>query len=279
MRSLLLATALLFSLAECLESSTGPEGSGPARIRLHVTGGFAGVDYTIYMDGPGGVVVGESCVAYCDFQDGDVLQTLSRDQAVYLTGLFLEAGIHSLDGTDFGYECCDQFHYELIFRDGDGTSTVRGSSQVFPGDLRNAVGQIHGLASGTLPVVFDPNTSPDLWPRDNLSLQRLEVRGDQLELRVSYSGGCELHDLKAVAWGGWMESFPVRIRAFISHDSRADPCDAIVTREVRFDLRPLQTAYQEAYGTGVPGKTTLIIELANPDWASSLSGYELVYVF
>jgi hypothetical protein len=267
-------------LSGCLGSSTGPAGSGAARIRLHVTGGFAGVDYTLYVNGPGGTVVGESCVSGCDFEDGAILETLSRDQAAYLAGLFIDAGIHAADGTDFGVQCCDQFHYELVYQDGDGTSSVSGSSEALPPDLRDAVSQVHGLLSGATPIVVAPQTSPEKWPSDWVSaLDSLRIEGDHLRFRVSYGGGCAAHDFKLVAWGGWMESFPVQVRAFLSHDGKNDPCDAIVTRALSFDLRPLKKAYQESYGVGDPGATTLVIDLENPVGSSSLSHYRLEYVF
>jgi hypothetical protein len=76
-----------------------------------------------------------------------------------------------------------------------------------------------------------------------------------------------------------MESFPVQVRAFLSHDGKKDPCDAIVTRALSFDLRPLKRAYQESYGVGDPGSTTLVIDLANPVSSSSLSSFRLEYVF
>jgi hypothetical protein len=263
----------------CLSNSTGPTGSGEARIRLHVTGGFAGVDYTFLVDGPAGTVVGESCAAGCDFQPGEILQTLSRDQSEYLAGLFLEAGVHSLDDRDFGLRCCDQFHYDVTYEDGVGVSLFRGSSEALPGGLRDAVSRVHGLFLGTIPIVVSPQTKPQRWPSDPAKLQDFVVSGDRLDARVSYGGGCADHDFKLVAWGGWMESYPVQVRALLSHDAKDDPCDAIVSEDLSFDLQPLKRAYQESYGIGDPGSTTLILSLDNPDWSSSLSGYQIEYVF
>ncbi len=266
-------------LSGCLFNSTGPTGSGEARIRLHVTGGFAGVDYTFLVDGPAGTVVGESCVAGCDFQAGEILQTLSGDQVAYLSELFLEAGVHSLEDSDFGVQCCDQFHYDVTYEDGHGVSSFRGSSEALPGNLGDAVARVHGLLLGTIPIVVSPQTKPERWPSDPATLQDYVVSGDRLDVRVSYSGGCAGHDFKLVAWGGWMESYPVQVRALLSHDAKDDPCDAIVSRDLSFDLQPLKRAYQDSYGIGDPGSTALILSLANPDWASSLSGYQIEYVF
>lgn len=269
----------LFLLSGCLGSSTGPSGEGPGRIRLEVSGGFAGVEYTLFLNGPSGTVVGEVCEVGCDFEDGEVLSTLSRDQATYLSDLFRDAGIHDLAGTDFGTQCCDQFYYQLSFEDAKGTSTVRGNSELFPADLKDAVGQLHALLSGTLPIVVDQDTGLEDWPLDWATITEVVLQDDLLQLTVEYSGGCAVHDFQLVAWGGWMESFPVRIQSFLSHDGKDDPCDAIVTEELKFELRPLKNAYQESYGVGQPGETTLVISLSNPNPLSSLSGYEIDYVF
>jgi len=279
MRRLWLVSISILMFSGCLSNSTGPADSGEARIRLHVTGGFAGVDYTFLMDGPAGTVVGESCVAGCDFQAGEILQTLSRDQSAYLMGLFLEAGVHSMDDSDFGVQCCDQFHYDVTYEDGRGVSFFRGSSEALPGGLRDAVSRVHALLLGTIPIIVSPQTKPQRWPSDPATLEDFVVSGDQLDVRVRYSGGCADHDFKLVAWGGWMESYPVQVKALLSHDARDDPCDAVVSKDLSFDLQPLKRAYQESYGTGDPGSTTLILSLDNPDWASSLSGYQIEYVF
>jgi hypothetical protein len=279
MRSVSLLVLSVLLCSGCLASSTGPADSAEARIRLRVTGGFAGVDYTLLVDGPGGTVVGESCVAGCDFQDGQVLETLSKDQSEYLAGLFLDAGIHSLDGTDFGVRCCDQFHYELTYEDGQGLSTVQGSSEALPPDLRDAVSQVHGLWLGILPVIVDQQTRPEKWPSDPANLQELTVVGNRLDARVGYGGGCAVHAFKLVVWGGWMESYPVQVRALLSHDAKNDPCDAFITRDLSFDLRPLKNAYEESYGVGEPGGTTLVISLADPDPGSSQAFHSLAYVF
>lgn len=270
---------LLLLLGGCLEGSTGLTSTREARIRLHVTQGLAGVDHTVLVDGPGRVVLGVACVAGCDFEEGEILQTLTRDQSVYLAQLFRDSGIHDVAGTDFGSQCCDQFFFDLTYEDGDGTSTVRGSAELFPEDLRDAVSQIQALAQGVIPVVVDPDAREQDWPGDWLAEAQVEMAGDRVNMSVRYSGGCAVHDFRLVAWGGWMESYPVQVRAFLSHDDKDDPCDAIVERELSFDLRPLRRAYQDSYGVADPGSTTLVIVLANPNPLSSLSHLDLEYVF
>lgn len=280
MRAVLLSIlpiTLLFSA--CLENSTGLSGGEGLEIRVRVTGGIAGVDFTLLVDGVRGVVFGESCVNGCDFQDGALLHGLTGDQMAYLSDLFTDAGIHALDGTDFGEECCDQFYYEVIYEDGAGTSTVQGSSEKFPPSLLQAVGAVSGFAWGVYPIVVDHETEPFLWPHDLAMVESRSIEGDHLTLRVSYPGGCAVHHLDLVAFGGWMESSPVQIQAFLSHDANGDQCEAWITRDMTFDLKPLKRAYQESYGVGEPGGSTIVI-LFNPEpSSSSLAQHRLEYVF
>ena len=140
--------AVLF-LAACVEGASGSSGAGEASIDLRVTGGLAGVDYAIFVDGTAGTIVGGSCSAGCDFESGQILRVLSAEQVSHLTNLFLAAGVHALDGRDFGIRCCDQFHYDLTFEDAGGSSSVRGSSEALPADLRHAIGELLALVSGS----------------------------------------------------------------------------------------------------------------------------------
>lgn len=61
-----------------------------------------------------------------------------------------------------------------------------------------------------------------------------------LQLTLSYGGGCEEHkiDLAAI---GWIKTDPPRVEARIIHDNR-DPCDALLTETILFDLEPLRYA-------------------------------------
>ena len=60
-------------LAGCASDPAGPGPTSDLQIRVRITGGIAGVDYTIRVDGAVGSVVGESCVAGCNFMSGETL--------------------------------------------------------------------------------------------------------------------------------------------------------------------------------------------------------------
>lgn len=86
---------------------------------------------------------------------------------------------------------------------------------------------------------------------DPYVLVDVTVEADQLLVTASSSGGCLVHDW-TLCWpdGAFMESWPVQARLDILHDDLDDPCDAIVTADMAFDLSPLKLQWWEQYGVG-----------------------------
>jgi hypothetical protein len=89
------------------------------------------------------------------------------------------------------------------------------------------------------------------------------IESHHLRVFSTHGGGCETHEFAAVASGGWMESSPVQINVYIAHESRDDPCRALLSPQLRFDLSPLRRAYQNAYGTQ-PGELVIRLTEAAP---------------
>ena len=245
---------------------------------MQVSGGFAGVSYAVKLDGADGTLMGEICTSLCDFASGELLAVLTAGELQHLLGLFRGAGIRDLDGTDYGSQCCDQFYYRLTYRDDHGEVTVQGSSEAYPRKLREAVSSVHALIQEARPLVMDFDGDPADWPRDPLEISEPGIEGDTLSVQVAYGGGCRVHLFRGVATGGFMESDPVQVRVFLSHEDHDDPCDAWLTRELRFDLGPLKRAYQDAYGAG-GGTAALKVLLDDPRLASPLGAWVLEYTF
>lgn len=101
-------------------------------------------------------------------------------------------------------------------------------------------------ALGEVRVAFD--TDPEDWSADPLQIDSARVAGDILHVFATHGGGCVEHEYAAVAWNGWLESNPVQVGVLIAHEDSDDPCDALLSPELRFDLGLLKIAYQEAYG-------------------------------
>lgn len=86
------------------------------------------------------------------------------------------------------------------------------------------------------------------YPDDQISMTSAIVRNDSLVIDVTYSGGCADHVVRLIASNYWLESLPVQLYAVLAHDDGDDPCDAIVSSTVAFDLEPLRDSYHDSYG-------------------------------
>jgi hypothetical protein len=232
-------------------------------IRLRITEGDPPVDFTVVLDGPTGALWGEQCEKGCSFQPGETLRSLHAQQVRFISALFLEAEVHRMKELDFGPGCYRELFVEVIYRYEGGEGSFRGCITKLPQALQAAVGSFQGLLEGRLPLMVDPETSPEQWPQDPFSVRGAEVAEGFLKVTVSYGGGCNPHEFQGVGWGGWMGSDPVQVRVFLSHDAFGDQCRALITEERSFDLEPLKRAYHRSYGMGAPGATTLVIQLEN----------------
>jgi hypothetical protein len=177
----------------------------------------------------------------------------------------LAGGIIEHDGKDFGHPCCDQFYYELSFRYGDREASVRGAPTTLPHGLAHAAAELDRLVYGIVPIIVDFDTRPEAWPQDPLGLMDYSVDGSILALEVEHGGGCAHHEYDLVAWGGWMESFPVQVNVLLAHEDNDDPCDGLLRRRLLFDLTPLREAYFPVFGGGGPVPPTIILRLTVPD--------------
>lgn len=126
-----MAVSALLGVSACGESSTAASPES-AVIVLATTGGFAGVDFQYTIDGPAGVVRGDRCANFCDWEDGDILAQVTAGEVEALAQMFDTEGFLQGDDEDFGVECCDFFHHVLTFSRGTETRTVSGSSDKLP---------------------------------------------------------------------------------------------------------------------------------------------------
>lgn len=100
-----------------------------------------------------------------------------------------------------------------------------------------------------------PNISGDAY-----SFQMVNVVNNCLHLIVSYGGGCANHDFEMRWNGALMESMPPQAQIVLYHNGNQDPCDAIRSEHLFFDLNELDPTHSYE---------TIIVHLQN--YANSLS--------
>lgn len=96
-------------------------------------------------------------------------------------------------------------------------------------------------------VVITPDINAGYWPSDQVTIQGFTIRGDSLELAVTFGGGCRDHAFTLLSDAAWMESYPVQVGVKLAHDANGDNCKALLSRVLRFDLTPLKAAYAASY--------------------------------
>lgn len=122
-------------------------GAAEVRIELAVSGGIAGTEWAVTIDGARGVVVGDRCrgPVGCDWADGETLATVDEEALLALARRFAAEGFFDLERTDYGSQCCDQFDYALGYSDAERGRTVRGSDGTLPASVMRLVGAVRSF--------------------------------------------------------------------------------------------------------------------------------------
>ncbi|MGD2123861.1 MAG: hypothetical protein PVJ76_19075 [Gemmatimonadota bacterium] len=251
-----------------------------AQIRIQVTGGFAGVDYSVGLDGNTGTVLGLGCVAHCGFVAGEVLGELDTSTVGHVFERVERARLDLIDGRDYGTFGADFFHLEfrVVYDSGEDYS-VRGTDVLLPEPVQEVATLLLASVGPVTPVILGFGGNPRDWPQDALQIHEAEIAGDLLRVQVEYSGGCREHEIRAVALGGWMESFPVQVNVYVSHHDPDDPCDSVLQEEVGFQLSPLRWDYESSYGTGGKDFRRILVRLQSLSDEVSEPPVTLMYRF
>ena len=89
---------------------------------------------------------------------------------------------------------------------------------------------------------------PSVLQETAFQLDSVRIDNDILRLTVVYGGGCAEHQFELLmSPSGFAESLPVQASVYLRHVAD-DPCDAVIRRELAFDLRPVAHHFQIAYG-------------------------------
>lgn len=95
-------------------------------------------------------------------------------------------------------------------------------------------------------ILFEVLDKVDL-KTDKALIKEARLEGDILTLKISHSGGCREHDYQLYGWRGWDKSNPPAGYLFFSHNANGDMCEALISRELRFDIEPLKEAWKTAF--------------------------------
>jgi nitrous oxide reductase accessory protein NosL len=79
----------------------------------------------------------------------------------------------------------------------------------------------------------------DSLARDPVYVNEAFVDGNCLQILISYSGGCEEHSIELARMHPWTASSSTVPTFEIRHNANGDMCEALFTRELRFDITPL----------------------------------------
>ncbi len=110
------------------------------------------------------------------------------------------------------------------------------------------------------PVIID-GSAYETASREAFEFFRVDLDGDLLTIEVSFSGGLKTHDFVLIGAGEFMESYPIQTQLVLSHDSNGDLGEALITKELIFDLKPLKEAFFSIYSFFSPDNISLKINL------------------
>jgi hypothetical protein len=96
------------------------------------------------------------------------------------------------------------------------------------------------MEAGCTPVIQDIFNRE--FEDDPVYASEVFIDGDCLEIKVSYSGGCEDHEFNLIENVLRCATPPIDLRKhlWLSHDSKGDMCEALITETLSYDLSTLQ---------------------------------------
>lgn len=99
-------------------------------------------------------------------------------------------------------------------------------------------------------IMLDEGAQIDTLSSDAASVEAASLHGSTLRMKVSYSGGCKEHDFKLYGSSAFVETSPVGAEIYLTRDANGDTCEAWLTRELSFDVRPVVRTYKQMYPDG-----------------------------
>jgi hypothetical protein len=114
----------------------------------------------------------------------------------------------------------------------------------------------NAAANGSDILIVDSNAG---FPSNELRIESIRVDRDILTAEVQYGGGCGNAEFKLLGYSAFMESVPVQSALTISFRDE-DSCEALISRTIQFNLRPLAEKYKKVYRTN---SGTILLRIDN----------------
>jgi len=116
-------------------------------------------------------------------------------------------------------------------------------------------------------VVIDRGPVP--MPGDPVNIVDARLAGDELVLALSHGGGCRVHRFALHLVLPVPQTDAPVLDLTLSHDAKGDPCEALLTPELGFDLRTLHPV--------IAPRRAALLRIYRP--GSAAPSFELPYSF
>jgi hypothetical protein len=84
---------------------------------------------------------------------------------------------------------------------------------------------------------------------DPVTIDSIELKGNLLEIAVTYTGGCKIHEFKLIGAAAISKSLPPRRAIQLVHLANDDTCQFVQTKNLRFNIEAF--AYSKESGSKI----------------------------
>ncbi|MEN8125868.1 MAG: hypothetical protein ABFR32_12155 [Bacteroidota bacterium] len=88
-------------------------------------------------------------------------------------------------------------------------------------------------------VTFDNNRKNNISEGDAFTIKESKREGDNLQITLTYSGGCKKHAFEIIWDGIVYTDSPCKINLLLIHKGNFDNCEALITETINIDLKKL----------------------------------------
>lgn len=117
----------------------------------------------------------------------------------------------------------------------DGNSPTLDGADPGQNDVLNAKLRINETVFNTI----NTNRTNKIRKGEAYSINNVKRVGDFLQINLSYSGGCKIHDFEIIWDGIVYTDEPCHMNLLLIHDANSDTCEALITRTIVVNLEEL----------------------------------------